>query len=227
MAKIGAQRAADLTGRSKSTIQRAMKTGKLSYEVDNNGRRVIDTAELDRAFGLMPQEAERRTTEAVESKIEEASRLLEMERMKMRIRALEESLDVAQDQIDDLKDQRDQWQKQAQQVLITSQYSQKQAEELKAELQERERRAKIRKEQEMQRRAAMQGKANENRQQGAISKMKQESTKGFDFQGLWHKMRGASATAVATSVVTTAEAQAQELVDSTQNIVSEQQAATG
>lgn len=228
MAKVGAQRAADLTGRSKSTIQRAMKTGRLSYEVDNNGRRVIDTAELDRAFGLMPQEAERRTTEVVESKIEEATRLLDMERMKMRIRALEESLEVAQDQIDDLKDQRDQWQKQAQQVLITSQYSQKQAEELKAELQERERRAKIRKEQEMQRRAAMQQKSfkgeNENRQTVPIAKVKQEAGKGFDFQSLWHKMRGADNN---VSAIKTPEAQTVEPVDLAQNIVEEQQAATG
>ena len=29
MAKVGAQRAAELTGKSKSTIQRAMKSGKL------------------------------------------------------------------------------------------------------------------------------------------------------------------------------------------------------
>ena len=52
MAKVGPQRAAELTGRSKSTIQRAMNGGKLSFEVDANGRRLIDVSELDRAFGL-------------------------------------------------------------------------------------------------------------------------------------------------------------------------------
>ena len=36
MAKVGAQRAAELTGKSKSTIQRAMNAGKLSYEMDNH-----------------------------------------------------------------------------------------------------------------------------------------------------------------------------------------------
>ena len=51
MSKIGPQRAADLTGRSKSTIQRAMNTGKLSYEIDSAGRRVIDVSELERVFG--------------------------------------------------------------------------------------------------------------------------------------------------------------------------------
>ena len=58
MAKVGAQRAAALTGKSKSTIQRAMKSGKISYELDHNGRRVIDVAELERAFGLIPQNNE-------------------------------------------------------------------------------------------------------------------------------------------------------------------------
>ena len=42
MAKVGTQRAAELTGKSKSTIQRAMKSGKLSSEKDANGRAIID-----------------------------------------------------------------------------------------------------------------------------------------------------------------------------------------
>ena len=52
MAKVGAQRAAELTGKSKSTVQRAMNSGKLSFELDANGRRVIDVSELERVFGL-------------------------------------------------------------------------------------------------------------------------------------------------------------------------------
>ena len=47
MAKVGAQRAAVLTGKSKSTIQRAMNSGKLSYSLDQNDRRVIDVSELE------------------------------------------------------------------------------------------------------------------------------------------------------------------------------------
>lgn len=186
MAKVGAQRAADLTGRSKSTIQRAMKAGKLSYEVDNNGRRVIDVAELDRAFGLVPQEAERTSSAKVEAELEKASSMLEMERLKMRIRMLEDQADTAQETIDDLKEQRDQWQKQAQQVLLTSQYSQKQAEELKAELLERERRAKIRRQQEMDRR--MQKTVRNDNGSNAAAKIKADVA-GFDIHTLWNKFR--------------------------------------
>lgn len=148
MAKVGAQRAADLTGKSKSTIQRAMNSGKISYELDANGRRVIDVSELDRAFGLKQTSAEPSETSSasVEQELEKASHMLEAERMKMRIQMLENQLEAAEDQIEDLKAQRDQWQKQASQVLITSQYSQKQAEELAAKLEERERRARERRE---------------------------------------------------------------------------------
>ena len=143
MAKVGAQRAAELTGKSKSTIQRAMKSGKLSFEHDANGRRVIDVSELDRAFGLLPQESDRSSQQNIEAEIEKAAHMFETERFKMQIKILEEQLDLAREQIDDLKQQREQWQKQAQQTLLTSQYSQKQAEELKEELRERQRRERV------------------------------------------------------------------------------------
>lgn len=154
MAKVGPQRAADLTGRSKSTVQRAMKAGKLSYEIDNAGRRVIDVSELERVFGLAPQgsESSAASSATVENELEKAASMIETERMKMRVRMLEDQIEAAREQIEDLKEQRDQWQKQAQQVLITSQYSQKQAEELKEELKERDRRAQQRRQVEMQRR---------------------------------------------------------------------------
>ena len=143
MAKVGAKKAAALTGKSKSTIQRAMNDGKISYELDTNGYRVIDVSELERVYGLKQrQPAERAHNED----LERASTMIEMERLKMRVKMLEEQLDMAKSQIDDLKEQRDQWQKQASQVLITSQYSQKQAEELSEQLKERERRAKERRE---------------------------------------------------------------------------------
>src|ERR1700756_3623637 len=112
MAKVGPQRAAELTGRSKSTIQRAMKTGKLSFEVEEGGRRVIDVAELERAFGLLPQDGGPAKTSSV------AEDALEIERLKGAVKLLETQLDIAREQIIDLKVQRDMWQKQAQQVLL-------------------------------------------------------------------------------------------------------------
>jgi chromosome segregation ATPase len=182
MAKVGAQRAADLTGRSKSTIQRAMNSGKLSYELDPNGRRVIDVSELERAFGLDNSSgASVSSSASVEQELEKASSLLEMERMKMRIQMLENQLEAAETQIDDLKAQRDQWQKQASQVLITSQYSQKQAEELAAQIKDREARARARraeKNQGLNRTVASLEAENENASGDAV------------FGNLWKRVKG-------------------------------------
>jgi hypothetical protein len=192
MAKVGAQRAAELTGRSKSTIQRAMNSGKLSYEVDPNGRRIIDVSELDRALGLRSSNGNSSFDNgaAVEQELEKASAMLEGERLKMRIKMLEEQLEMANAQIADLKDQRDLWQKQASQVLITSQFSQKQAEELRAELKEREARARQRREQlERQSEKTVQKlkPGNENAAKTAAA----EEEENFNFKGLWKRVKGA------------------------------------
>lgn len=156
MAKVGAQRAAVLTGRSKSTIQRAMNSGKLSYEIDQNDRRVIDVSELERVFGIKQQSLSIPAQPAAASAPMAAGitpqaapsvsvdMAVERENMRMQIKMLEQQLHTAQEHIDDLKDQRDKWEKQASQVLLTSQYSQRQAEELKAQIREREERARQR-----------------------------------------------------------------------------------
>lgn len=199
MAKVGAQRAAELTGRSKSTIQRAMNAGKLSYEVDANGRRTIDVSELDRAFGLLPQgvgagAVNTLNNQNVDAELRKTADLLETERLKMRIKMLEDQLDSTKDQLEDAKTQRDQWQKQATQVLLTSQYSQKQAEDLKAELVERDRRAKLRRQQEMQANGsgnvAQQVKRLKGLNQNQPTAATPDSEKKITFTGIWQKILG-------------------------------------
>lgn len=140
MAKVGVQRATELTGKSKSTIQRAMKSGKVSYTIENN-RKLMDVSELERVYGIKQDlNAGSDTLEAssYEVELQKAKQTLEIDRLEMRIKMLQDQLDVAHQQIDDLKVQRDSWQKQAQQVLLTSEYSQKQSDERIAELQKRE-----------------------------------------------------------------------------------------
>jgi vacuolar-type H+-ATPase subunit I/STV1 len=191
MAKVGAQRAAELSGKSKSTIQRAMKNGKISYEMDKNGRRVIDVAEIERAFGIVPQASDKQEHRAVEAELEKAKQTLELERLKMRIKLLEEKNDMLQSQIDDTKDQRDQWQKQAQQTLLTSEYSQRQAEEFREEIKEQKKAEEMRRRQAMERRQAMQNKVQtiktSNQNKGSEGS---EEAKNFDIQKLWSKIRG-------------------------------------
>lgn len=213
MAKVGAQRAAELTGRSKSTIQRSMNSGKLSFELDANNRRIIDVSELDRVFGLAPQGSAAPAggnndgEGNVEAELKRAADLIEMERMKMRIRALEEQLEIRDEQLEDVKGQRDQWQRQAQQVLITSQYSQQQAEELKEQLRERDERAKQQRQKMLDERMRRMNGHNENaaqpqQAQGPITQAQQAAKAAaqptaagpsIDFQGLWKKIKGGKA----------------------------------
>lgn len=193
MAKVGAQRAAELTGRSKSTVQRAMNSGKLSFEIDANGRRLIDASELDRVFGLLPQgngAANGTATQesSSQAELQRAADMLEIERLKMRVRGLEEQIEIVRDQLEDMRGQRDLWQKQSQQILITSQYSQKQAEELKEELRQREERARIAKQKMLEDRMNRMKGQNEN-----ARTMAPAATGGVDFQGLWNKIRGKNA----------------------------------
>lgn len=164
MAKVGVQRATELTGKSKSTIQRAMKNGKLSYEVDGN-RKLIDVSELERVYGMSNavmndnDAMNGNASPAYEAELQQAKHALEIDRLEMKIKVLEDKLDLANGQIDDLKAQRDSWQKQAQQVLLTTQHSQEKADERIAELQKREeermRAMQIKRQKEIQRQKDM------------------------------------------------------------------------
>ena len=144
MSKVGAQRAAELTGKSVSTIQRAMKNGKMSVQKDTHGNRTVDISELERVFGLIPQSSGGLAVAASSSAAdleEKMQQQIEIERLKMKVKMLEEQVESLRDQLDDTKAQRGEWQKQAQQVLIPSQYSQKQNEELRGEIQAHKKKA--------------------------------------------------------------------------------------
>lgn len=161
MAKVGIQKAADLSGKSKATIQRAMKSGRLSFELDESGDKVIDMSELERVYGPFVSKAASESEAIIRAELQRAQDMLEVERMKMRVRGLEDQLHMTKEQLDDMREQRDQWQKQAQQILITNQMSQKQAEDLKQELREREARERAARQRQMEERLKRQAE-NEN-----------------------------------------------------------------
>jgi len=109
MPKLSLSQAAKLTGKSKSTINRAVKTGKLSATRHEDGTYSIDPAELARAFDMEPHRgAERRDAAPDET------RLLE------RITALEAMLNREREISADLKEDRDRWRQQAT-ALLTDQ----------------------------------------------------------------------------------------------------------
>ena len=111
MPELSLSQAAKLTGKSKSTINRAIKTGKLSAIRHEDGSYSIDPAELSRAFNLEPEEgSKRRDAEPNEN------RFLE------RIEALEMMLNREREISADLKEDRDRWRQQAT-ALLTDQRS--------------------------------------------------------------------------------------------------------
>lgn len=109
MPKLSLSQAAKLTGKSKSTINRAIKTGKLSATRHEDGTYSIDPAELARAFDVEPLEAAKRR----DAELDE-TRLLE------RITALETMLNREREISADLKEDRDRWRQQAT-ALLTDQ----------------------------------------------------------------------------------------------------------
>ena len=103
--------AAKAVGKTKSTITKAIASGKLSAIKNDNGAWEIDASELYRVYPPTP-------LETVE--IEQNDTLKEMGGNSKEIEILERLLKVAEEQIDDLKADRDEWRKQANQLLLTN-----------------------------------------------------------------------------------------------------------
>ena len=103
--------AAKAVGKTKSTITKAIASGKLSAIKNDNGAWEIDASELYRVYPPTP-------LETVE--IEQNDTLKEMGGNSKEIEALERLLKAAEEQIYDLKADRDEWRKQANQLLLTN-----------------------------------------------------------------------------------------------------------
>jgi hypothetical protein len=106
--QVKLQRAAELTGKSRSTIHRAMEKGRVSFTTSEDGERVIDTSELERAFGLLPQGEEVRNaendTDRHEPELVELRSQLTVERERTR---------MLTERVDELRVERDAWRTQA------------------------------------------------------------------------------------------------------------------
>lgn len=106
MPELSLSQAAKLTAKSKSTINRAIKTGKLSASRHDDGSYSIDPAELSRAFNMEPPDSSKRSDA-------QPDRTLLLER----IEALEAMLNREREVSADLKEDRDRWRQQATALL--------------------------------------------------------------------------------------------------------------
>src|SRR4051812_24705152 len=126
MPLVPVRTAAELTGKDRSTILRAIENGKLSATKSDLGRYLIDPAELERVYGALrvlaarsddlPQDADASRNDAAERELAAVREMLERERsMYDRDRSAWEEertflrgmLDKHTDQIKLLTDQRD------------------------------------------------------------------------------------------------------------------------
>lgn len=107
--KLTLNQAAKECGRAKSTISKALKTGKLSHEKGDRGAKLIDRSELFRVF---PPTGQNQTQNPVENtKTEHGNSALQVEldalRRELETANLERERERAQliDQIDELREQ--------------------------------------------------------------------------------------------------------------------------
>lgn len=116
--KVSAAQAAKMVGKSVPTITRAIKKGKLSAEPNPDGGWLIDPSELARVWNVTLLESNATPKMLGDETTMKPSdvRVLEVE-LKAE-RTMRERLEA---EIEDLKQQRDEWQAQAKTLLISHQ----------------------------------------------------------------------------------------------------------
>ena len=111
--KYSAGQAAKAVGVAKSTITKAISSGKISASKDVHGAWEIDPAELHRVYAPKPSKS---------VATEQSSPPMENSR---EIEHLTKLLSVAERQIEDIKEDRNEWRKQANTLLIENQKTKK------------------------------------------------------------------------------------------------------
>ncbi len=119
MKHLTAGEASRLAGVSKATICRALKSGKLSYISNDSDGYKIDPAELSRVYNVKHHE----TPQGVAMKRsatpnETPQNDHEKELLELKIKYLEEKLIMMERENEYLRKDRDQWQRQANQLLL-------------------------------------------------------------------------------------------------------------
>ena len=105
MSKLGLIKAAEATGKSPSTIHRAMKAGRLSYEVNDHGERIIDASELFRVFP--PKSAGDSPEPLHTSNANDVARHdAQLIRLEVELRAAQEKIAVLEQLLDELRQER-------------------------------------------------------------------------------------------------------------------------
>lgn len=103
--EIALTEAAKVVGKSKQALSLAIRQGRLSATKDRQGAWQVDTAELFRVYPSGDKGADKFSGENIEV-------------MQAKIAALEESKRLLIDQLSDVREDRDTWRRQAEQLLL-------------------------------------------------------------------------------------------------------------
>jgi len=110
--------AAKATGKSKSTISKAIKNGRISALKGRNGAYSIDPSELHRVYPITIQETgvieQEETPKPSEVNAKNGNKIRELEIL---LKASEQRLEDRGEQLSDIKEDRDKWRQQATALL--------------------------------------------------------------------------------------------------------------
>jgi hypothetical protein len=105
MTKLGLMKAAELTGKSASTIHRAMKAGRLSFEMNDHGERTVDASELFRVFP--PKVSETASEELRDDTPSNIARhAMQLEKMEVELRAERAKNALLEQLLDEMRQER-------------------------------------------------------------------------------------------------------------------------
>lgn len=102
--------AARSTGKSKATISKAIKSGRISAHKGDNGVYSIDHSELHRVYPLTVEGKQKETKKQLEVNSQSDGLIRELQ---VRLNAAQERLSDKDDVISDLREDRDKWRQQA------------------------------------------------------------------------------------------------------------------
>ena len=123
MAKHNLTQAAKLAGISRSTIMRHISDGKISKEIGKDGKPCVDTAEIERVYGVTQQHRDTKTVSLdslkTPQKTQKDSALWDkvQELRQQKLEALEDQLKSMQEERDSWKQEAEDWKRQAQSLL--------------------------------------------------------------------------------------------------------------
>ena len=115
MSKVSISEAARLTGKPRSTIHRHIKKGKLSVQKKREGKSAIDVVELERVYGEL-QQVDMKQSGAIIQFASPNDTAVDREELA----TLRRETILLREQLDDIRQDRDHWRKQAT-ALLTDQ----------------------------------------------------------------------------------------------------------